>query len=97
MFKLDLEKAEESEIKLTTFIESWRKQGNSRKKKKSTSASLIMLKPLTVRMTTNWRILKETGIPDYFTCLLRNLYAAQGAIVRTGHGTTDWIKIGKGV
>ena len=67
------------------------------KKKKSTSASLIMLKPLTVRMTTNWRILKETGIPDYFTCLLRNLYAAQGAIVRTGHGTTDWIKIGKGV
>ena len=61
------------------------------------SALLIMLKPLTVRITTNWRILKEMEIPDYLTCLLRNLYAAQKAIVRTGHGTTDWIKIGKGV
>ena len=44
-----------------------------------------------------WKILWEMGIPDHVTCLLRNLYAAQGAIVRTGHGTTDWIKIGKGV
>ena len=61
------------------------------------SALLIMLKPLTVRITTNWRILKEMEIPDDLTCLLRNLYAAQKAIVRTGHGTTDWIKIGKGV
>ena len=44
-----------------------------------------------------WRILKEMGIPDYLTCLLRNLYAGQEATVRTGHGTTDWFQIGKGV
>ena len=44
-----------------------------------------------------WTILKETGIPDYLTCLLRNLYAGQEATVRTGHGTTDWFQIGKGV
>ena len=44
-----------------------------------------------------WKILKEIGIPDHLTCLLRNLYASQEAIVRTGHGTTDWFQIGKGV
>ena len=44
-----------------------------------------------------WNILKEMGIPDHLTCLLRNLYAGQEAIVRTGHGTTDWFQIGKGV
>ena len=44
-----------------------------------------------------WEILKEMGIPDHFTCLLRNLYAGQEATVRTGHGTTDWFQIGKGV
>ena len=44
-----------------------------------------------------WKILKEMGIPDHLTCLLRNLYADQEAIVRTGHGTTDWFQIGKGV
>ena len=44
-----------------------------------------------------WKILKEMGIPDYLTCLLRNLYASQGATVRTGHGTTNWFQIGKGV
>ena len=44
-----------------------------------------------------WKILKEMGIPDHFTCLLRNLYAGQEATVRTGHGTTDWFQIGKGV
>ena len=44
-----------------------------------------------------WKILKEMGIPDYLTCLLRNLYAAQEATVRTGHGKTDWFQIGKGV
>ena len=44
-----------------------------------------------------WKILKEMGIPDHLTCLLRNLYAAQEATVRTGHGTTDWFQIGKGV
>ena len=44
-----------------------------------------------------WKILKEVGIPDHLTCLLRNLYAGQEATVRTGHGTTDWFQIGKGV
>ena len=44
-----------------------------------------------------WKILKETGIPDHLTCLLRNLYAGQEATVRTEHGTTDWFQIGKGV
>ena len=56
-----------------------------------------MPKPLTVWVTLNWKILQEMGIPDYLTCLLRNLYAGQEATVRTGHGTTDWFQIGKGV
>ena len=47
--------------------------------------------------TTNWKILKEMGIPDHLTCLLRNLYADQEAAVRIGHGTTEWFQIGKGV
>ena len=63
----------------------------------STSALLTMSKHLTVWITTNWKILKEMGIPDHLTCLLRNLYAGQDATVRTGHGTTDWFQIGKGV
>ena len=58
-----------------------------------------MPKPLTVWTTTNCGklILKEIGIPDHLTCLLRNLYAGQEATIRTGHGTTDWFQIGKGV
>ena len=56
-----------------------------------------MLKPLTVWITTNWKILKKTGIPDHHTCLLRNLCASQEETVRTGHETTDWFQIGKGV
>ena len=56
-----------------------------------------MPKPLTVWITINWKILREMGIPDHLTCLLRNLYAGQGATVRTEHGTTDWFQIGKGV
>ena len=56
-----------------------------------------MLKPLTMWITTNWKILKELGIPDHLTCLLRNLYARQEATVRTGHRTTDWFPTGKGV
>ena len=56
-----------------------------------------MPKPLTVWITINWKILKEMGIPDLLTCLLRNLYAGQEATVRTGHGRTDWFQIGKGV
>ena len=56
-----------------------------------------MPKPLTVWITINWKFLKEMGIPDHLTCLLRNLYAGQEATLRTGHGTTDWFQIGKGV
>ena len=56
-----------------------------------------MPKPLTVWITRNWKILQEMGIPDHLTCLLRNLYAGQEATVRTGHGTTDWFQIGKGI
>ena len=63
----------------------------------SLSALLTMSKPLTVWIITNWKILKEMGIPDHLTCLLRNLYAGQEATVRTGHGTKDWFHIGKGV
>ena len=95
MFNLDLEKAEEPEIKLPTYAGSSKKQESSRKT--STSALLTMPKPLTVWTTTNWKILKEMGIPDRLTCLLRNLYAGPEATVRTGHGTTDWFQIGKGV
>ena len=95
MFKLVLEKAEEPEIKLPTFALSSKKQESSRKT--SISALLTMPKPLTVCITTNWKILKERGIPDQLTCLLRNLYGGQEATVRTGHGTTYWFQIGKGV
>ena len=56
-----------------------------------------MSKPLTVWITTNWKTLKEIRIPDHLTCLLRNLYTGQEATVRTGHGTTDWFQIRKGV
>ena len=56
-----------------------------------------MPKPLNVWITTNWKILKEMGIPDHLTSLLRNLYAGQEATVRTGHETIDWFQIGKGV
>ena len=66
-------------------------------KKTSTFALLTMPKPLTVWITTNWKILQEMGIPDYLTCLLRNRYAGQEATVRTGHGKTDWFQNGKGV
>ena len=96
MFKLDLEKAEEPEIKLPTSAGSYKKEENSRKT--STSALFTMPKSLTVWITTNYgKLLKEMGIPDHLTCLLRNLYAGQEATVRTGHGTTDWFQIRKGV
>ena len=76
MFKLVLEKAEEPEIKLPTSAGSWEKQESSRKT--SISALLTMPKHLTVWITTNCgKILKEMGIPDHLTCLLRNLYAGQ--------------------
>ena len=81
MFKLDLEKAEEPEIKLPTSVASSKKQESSRKT--STSALLTMPKPLTVWITTNWKILKEMGIPDHLICLLRTLYA--GKVVLYSH------------
>ena len=99
MFKLVLEKAEEPEIKLPTSAGSWKKQESSRRT--SISALLTMPKPLTVWITINcgkffkrWEY-QTTWPPDH--CLLRNLYAGQEATVRTGHGTTDWFQIGKGV
>ena len=95
MFKLELEKAEEPEIKLPTSTGSSKNRDSSRKP--STSLLLITPKPLTVWITTNWKILQEMGVPDHQTCLLRNLYAGQEATVRTGHGTTDWFQIRKGV
>ena len=67
------------------------------KKKMSTFTLLTTPKPLTMWITTNWKILQETGMPDHLTCFLRNLYAGQEATVRTGHGTTDWFQIGKWV
>ena len=95
MFKLVLEKAEEPEIKLPTSAGPWKKQESSRKT--SISALLTMPNSLTVDHNKLWEILKEMGIPEHLTCLLRNLYAGQEATVRTGHGTTDWFQIGKGV
>ena len=80
---------------ITNICGSQRKQGNSRKT--SISAPLTMLKLLTVWITTNWKILKEMRIIFHLTCLLRNLYADQELTVRTRHGTTDWLKIEKGV
>ena len=95
MFKLAFKKAEEPEIKLPTSDGSWEKQESS--SKTSISALLTMPKPLTVWITINWKILEEMRIPDHLTCLLRNLHAGQEATVRTGHGTTDWFQIEKGV
>ena len=95
MFKLVLEKAEEPEIKLPTSAGSWKKQESSRKT--SISALLTAKGFDCVDHNKLWKILKEMGIPDHLTCLLGNLYAGQEAIVRTGHGTTDWFQIGKGV
>ena len=66
-------------------------------RKTSISAFLTMPKPLSGWITINWKILKEMGMPDHLTCLLRNLYAGQEATARTGHETTDWFQIGKRV
>ena len=93
MFKLDLEKAEEPEIKIPTSI------------KKVREFQKIIYFCFTdytkafdcVDHNKLWKILKEMGIPDHLTCLLRNLYSGQEETVRTGHGTTDWFQIGKGV
>ena len=95
MFKLVLEKAEEPEIKLPTSAGSLKKQESSRK---IYFCFIDYAKAFDyVDHNKLWKILKEMGIPDNLTCLLRNLYAGQEATVRTGHGTTDWFQIGKGV
>ena len=96
MFKLDLEKAEEPEVKLPTFVGSSKKQESSRK---PFTSLLTMPKALTMWITTNCgKFLKDGNfLADYITCLLQNLYAGQEATVGTGYGTTDRLQIGKGV
>ena len=95
MFKLVLEKAEESEIKLPTSAGSWKKQEFQ---KNIYFCFIDYAKAFDcVDHSKLWKILKEMGMPDHLTCLLRNLYACQEAAVRTGPGTTDWFQIGKGV
>ena len=96
MYKLDLEKVEEPEIKLDPEILWLKEKARELKKKKSTSASLTTQKLLTVWIKNKlWNGLKDMGISDYLTYLLRNLYAGQEATVRTGHGKTDWSQTGK--
>ena len=98
MFKLVLEKVEESEIKLPTSSGSSRKRENSRKKKNIYFCFIDYAKAFDcVDHSKMWKILQEMAIWDHLTCLLRNLYAGQEATVRTRHGTTDWFQIGKGV
>ena len=95
MYKLDLEKAEEPEIKLPTSLGSLRKQEFQ---KNIYFCFIDYAKAFDcVDHNKKWKILKEMGIQDHLTCLLRNLYAGQEATFRTGHGTTDWFQIGKGV
>ena len=95
MFKLVLEKAEEPEIKLPISV------GSSEKVRESQENIYFSFIDYTtfdcVDHNKLWNILQEMGIPDHITCFLRNLYAGQEVIVRTGHGTTDWFQIGKGV
>ena len=95
MFKLVLEKAEESEIKLPHPLD----HGKSKRVPEKHLFLLYLLCQCLDCVDHNklWKILKEMGIPDHMTCLLRILYAGQEAIVRTGHGTTDWFQIGKGL
>ena len=93
MFKLDLERAEEPEIKLPTSVGS----SNNHESCRKTSISALLSMPVFDCVDHNklWKILKEMEIQDHQTCLLRNLYAGQEATVRTGQGTTDWFQIRK--
>ena len=95
MFKLVLEKAEEPEIKLPTSA------GSSKKEEFLKNLYFCFIDYAKafncVDHNKLWKLLKEMGIPDHLTCLLRNLYAGQELTVGTGHGTTDWFQIGKGV
>ena len=94
IFKLDLEKAEEPEIKLPTSTGSSKKQ----EIQKNIYFCFIDYAQAFDCVDHNklWKILKEMGRPDHLTCLLRNLYAGQEVRVRTGHGTMDWFQTGKG-
>ena len=96
MFKLDLEKAEEPEVKLQTSVTSQKK---TREFQKNIYFCFIDNTEAfdCVDHNKRWEILQEMGIPDHFTCLKRNLYTGQEATVRTRHGTMDWFQIGKGV
>ena len=96
MFKLDLEKAEEPEIKLPMSVGSSKEQESSRKNIYFCFIDYAKAFDC-VDHNKLWTVLKEMGIPDHPTCFLRKLYAGQEATVRTGHGTTDWFQIGKGV
>ena len=99
MFKLDLGKAEEPEIKLPKFVGSLKKQESSKiivntNTNTNTNKTYFCFTDYTkaidcVDHNKLWKILKEMGIPDHLTCLLRNLYAGQEATVRTGHGKRD--------
>ena len=95
MFKLVLEKAEEPEIKLSTSA------GSSKKQEFEKNIYLYFIDYANafgyVHHNKLWKILKEMGKPDHLTCLLRNLYSGQEVTVRTGHRTTDWLQIRKGV
>ena len=91
IFKLDLEKAEEPEIKLPTSVGSLKKQESSRKI--STSALVTKANAFDcVDHNKLWKIIKEMRMPDHLTCLLRNLYAGQEATIRLGHRTIGWFK-----
>ena len=96
MFKLVLEKAEEPEIELPTSVGSSKKQESYIKNIYLCFFDYAKAFDC-VDHNKLWKILKEMGIPDHLTYLLRNLHAGQEATVRTGHGTTDWFQIGKGV
>ena len=95
IFKLNFKKAEEPEIKLPTFV------GSSKKQEFQKNICFCIIDDTkafdSVDNNKLWKILKEMGIPDHQTCLLRKLYAGQEATVRTGHGTTDWFQIRKRV
>ena len=93
MFKLDLEKGEEPEIKLPTSNGSSKKRESSRK----TSTSALLHQSLCVNHNKLWKILQEMGIPDHLICFLRNLYAGHATAVRTRYETMDWFQIMKGV
>ena len=94
-FHAGFRKARGTSDQISNILWSLKKRENSRKT--STFALLTMPKPLTVEYYKLWKILNEMRIPDHLTCLLRNLYTGQEAAVKTGHGTTDWFQIGKGV